>query len=350
MDTIALVTVLMPVFNGERYLERAIQSILTQSFKDYKFLIIDDGSTDSSLEIINRYKEQDSRIQVLVNSNNRGLINTLNKSLDTIDTKYVARMDCDDVAFPARLEKQVRLMEASPSIGVCGTWITVKNTSDGSQYTQRYPTRQANIKVHMLSYCAVAHPSVILRKSFFEQYGLRYDPAYIHAEDYELWTRAIDKFEFTNIDEPLLEYTIHPENVSSKNKAIQLSASSRIKIKQISKLIRPKLKDESVIARLFTPGELPDASNQQDFIETHNVMERILIANKEKKIYDTALFDHFLFNAWYRMCKKCKIAEISPMREFFKSKISRERGWFRFIYLSFNLSIKQIKRKVRSTF
>jgi glycosyltransferase involved in cell wall biosynthesis len=349
MSISTLVTVLMPVFNGERYLERAIQSILMQSLKDYKFFIIDDGSTDSSLEIINRYKEQDSRIQLLANSSNRGLIYTLNIGLDTIDTKYVARMDCDDVAFPTRLEKQVRLMEASPSIGVCGTWITVKNTSDGSEYTQRYPTRHANIKLHMLSYCAVAHPSVILRKSFFEQYGLRYDPAFIHAEDYELWTRAIDKFEFANIAEPLLEYTTHPENVSSKNEAIQSRATSKIRTEQVAKLICPKPKDETIITRLLTSG-LPDALNQQDFMDASNLLERLLIANKKKKVYDTTLFDHFLFNAWYRMCKKCKIAEISPMREFLNSKISRHRGWFRFIYLSFNLSIKQIKRKVKSTF
>jgi glycosyltransferase involved in cell wall biosynthesis len=335
----------MPVYNGERHLERAIRSILFQSFKDFKFLIIDDGSTDSSLNIINRYKQQDSRIHVLVNSHNLGLIGTLNKGLDAIETKYVARMDCDDYALPTRLEKQVDLMEASPFVGACGTWITVKNASDGSEYTQLYPTQHAEIKVHMLSYCAVAHPSVILRRSFLERDGLRYDSEFIHAEDYELWTRAIDKFEFANIAEPLLEYNIHPDNVSSKHEAIQLRTASRIRLKQIAKLISPQPNDESIITRLFAAG-LQEASNRRDFIEVRDLLERILIANKYRNVYDPTLFDHYLFNTWYRICKKCRIPGISPTKEFIRAKISRQRGWFRFIFLSSKLSFKGLKRLI----
>lgn len=341
------VTVLMPVYNGESYLERAIQSILIQTFENFKFLIVDDGSTDSSLDIINHYKGKDSRISVVVNAQNLGLIETLNNGLDAIDTKYVARMDSDDYAMPSRLEKQVNLMEANPSIGACGTWITVNNVAEGSKHIQRYPTQHAEIKIHMLSYCAVAHPTIMLRKSFFDKYSLRYDPEFIHTEDYELWTRAIEKFQFANIAEPLLDYSIHMENVSSKNETTQLSISSKIRSKQISKLVIPKPNDELIVKHLFTDG-LRDISSQKHFIEAQDLLERLVIANKNRKLYDEVLFDHYLFKTWYHLCKKCRIPEISPTQEFIYAKISRQHGYFRFIFLSSKLLFKELRRALFS--
>lgn len=339
-----LVTVLMPVYNGERYLDRAIQSIQKQSYEHYKFLIIDDGSTDSSLSIIERYKRDDPRVDLISNPRNLGLIETLNRGIEQIDTKYVARMDCDDYAHPTRLEKQVDIMEASPSLGACGTWITVKNISDGSEYVQRYPTTHAEIKVQMLGYCAIAHPTVMLRADFLTKEKLRYDPNFIHAEDYELWTRAIERFEFANIDEPLLDYTIHPENVSSKNESIQKAASKKIRIQYISKLITPQSEDETSIQRLFSSGLPTDGLNQTDFTTTRDLLERLVIANKERRIFNPVLFDDYLFNTWYRICKKSSIAEISPTREFIRSKISRQCGWLRFLFLSSKLMIRELGR------
>jgi glycosyltransferase involved in cell wall biosynthesis len=339
------ITVLMPVYNGECYLERAIQSILFQSFEDFKFLIIDDGSTDSSPSILDRYQSEDPRIEVIRNPKNIGLIKTLNKGLDAIDTKYVARMDCDDYALPGRLEAQVNFMEASPSVGACGTWITVKDASDGSEYIQRYPTQHDKIKLDMLTYCAIAHPSVILRKSLLDIHNLRYDPDFMHAEDYELWTRAIHKIEFANIPEPLLEYNIHPQNVSSQNEKIQHEAAAKIRLKQLSRLIMPQPKEGSIITHLFT-NQLHPPATKQDFIVIRDLLERLFTANKKKQIYSETLFDDFIFKTWYRICKKSKIPTISPSQEFIRSKISMQRGSFRFLILSLELSIKGLKRSL----
>lgn len=340
---IASITVLMPVYNGESYLERAIQSILFQTYEDYKFLIIDDGSTDSSPTILSRYQSQDSRIEVIRNPENLGLIKTLNMGIDAIDTKYVARMDCDDYAHPQRLEAQVNVMESSASVGACGTWITVKDASNGSEYIQRYPTQHDQIKLDMLTYCAIAHPSVMLRKSFLDRYHLRYNPDFIHAEDYELWTRAIEKFEFTNIPKPLLEYNIHPNNVSSQNKKIQSQIAEKIRLKQLARLTTPKAKDGSMIGDLFM-NQITIPSTRRDFIATRDFLERLYLANREKRIYKATLFNDFIFKTWYRICKKSKTLKVCLSIEFIRSEISLERGPLRRLILFIKLSFKDLKR------
>jgi len=113
------VTVLMPVYNGEKYLNEAIDSILGQTFKDFKFLIINDGSTDGTADILKSYK--DSRIKVTNNEKNIGLTKSLNKGLKMAKSEYIARMDADDISLPTRLQKQVEFMDSHPKVGVCGT-------------------------------------------------------------------------------------------------------------------------------------------------------------------------------------------------------------------------------------
>ena len=115
------VTVLMPVYNGEKYLKEAITSILLQTFDDFEFLIINDGSSDASVDIIQSFR--DPRIRLVHNDTNIGLIATLNKGLKLAHGKYVARMDQDDISLPRRLEKQTYFMDNNPDVGVCGTWI-----------------------------------------------------------------------------------------------------------------------------------------------------------------------------------------------------------------------------------
>ena len=115
------ITVLMPVYNGEKYLRESVDSILNQTFTDFELLIINDGSTDSSMEILNSYS--DSRIRIVTNEVNLRLIKTLNKGIDLATGEYIARMDCDDIADPKRLEIQLQYMEKHPDVAVCGTGV-----------------------------------------------------------------------------------------------------------------------------------------------------------------------------------------------------------------------------------
>ena len=129
-----LVTVLMSVYNGEKYLERAIKSILNQTFKDFEFLIINDGSTDNSVKIIQSFN--DLRLRLIHNESNIGLIKTLNKGLKLSNGKYIARMDCDDISLPKRLSIQASFMEKYPEIGVCGSWVKIIGL--GKKFINKY--------------------------------------------------------------------------------------------------------------------------------------------------------------------------------------------------------------------
>ena len=226
------VTVLMPVYNGALYLREAIDSILNQSYSDFEFLIINDGSIDKSVEIINSY--HDTRINLVSNEINKGLIYSLNRGLEIACGKYIARMDCDDISMPDRLAKQVDLMENSPEIGVCGSWIEY---FVGCQSLLKLPITDKKIRRTMIFRNPMAHPTVMMRSSVLKKNKLYYDPSYHYVEDYELWTRLAHYTQFYNIPEALLKYRIHSEQVSTQNATKQKKMLKKIRTKLIWSLL-----------------------------------------------------------------------------------------------------------------
>jgi glycosyltransferase involved in cell wall biosynthesis len=162
-----MVTVLMSVYNGERFLNEAIESILTQTFTDFEFLIINDGSTDDSVKIIESF--QDSRIRLINNERNLKLIASLNKGVSLAMGKYIARMDCDDVSMPDRLEKEVRFLESNEEYGVVGTWYTVIDGEGKDQRNVSYPSSNDLIKLFLSLNCPLAHGSIMVRTELFKQ-------------------------------------------------------------------------------------------------------------------------------------------------------------------------------------
>lgn len=208
----------MSVYNGEQYLAQAIESILQQTFTDFEFIIINDGSTDRSLQIIQDYIQIDSRI-VLISRENKGLIASLNEGLDLARGKYIARMDADDISLPQRLERQYQVMKQNPEVIVCGSWVN-KLIADSStvpnshiQVTKFYTNDKA-IKAMLIRACCFAHPAVMLCASKLQKYNLAYQTDYLHAEDYALWVRAAKYGEFFNIPEPLLNYRLLATSVT----------------------------------------------------------------------------------------------------------------------------------------
>ena len=206
-----LVSVIMPVYNGERYLREAIDSILAQTFTDFELIIVNDGSADSSEQIIQGYS--DPRIRYLINERNSGICITLNKGLDAAQGKYIARMDCDDISMPERLAKQVAYMELHPEIGVVGSDMIV--FGEGlDEHLFDFVHDKEGCKAGLLFATCFAHPSVMMRRDLLEQHHLRYDDAYRGLEDYELWYRISQYTELVNIPEPLLRYRKHKEQVT----------------------------------------------------------------------------------------------------------------------------------------
>lgn len=216
------VTVLLPVFNDEKYLDQSIDSILNQSYTDFEFLIINDGSTDSTLKILEKFS--DERIKVINNPSNQGLVFSLNLGLDLAIGEFIIRMDSDDISLPERIQKQVDFMESNPEIVICGTNRFVIGKEGFGTEVQLTPSELVSISIFN---SPLVHPSVCIRKSFLEKYQLKYDSNFVHAEDTALWLEIIKKGGLIHVfNERLLGYREHLDQVSFKFRNIQKKTST----------------------------------------------------------------------------------------------------------------------------
>lgn len=207
----------MPAYNAEKYLREAIDSILAQTFTDFEFIIINDGSTDSTKEIIQSY--DDPRIVYLENEVNSGICVTLNKGIDAARGRYIARMDSDDISLPQRLATQYAWMEKHPDIAVSGSDIEVF----GEGITPYCFTQQHNsddCSAGLLFSCCFAHPTVILRKDVISESGIKYKNEYKGFEDFRLWWDIAHFGRLDNIPKSLLRYRKHI-NQETKNYTVE---------------------------------------------------------------------------------------------------------------------------------
>jgi glycosyltransferase involved in cell wall biosynthesis len=220
----AVVSVLMPVYNVEEYLVESIESILNQTYTDFKFFIINDGSIDGSENIILRYN--DPRIEYIKNTVNQGYIKCLNQAIGLVDTKYIIRMDSDDIALPTRIEKQVAYMEENPSVVVCGSSrINFYPEKHREDILMPAITDRKKLLVNSIFNTSLHHPSVIIRTETVKKNNLRYKEQYYYAEDKALWLDLSEYGELANIEEALLRYRIHYNQVSYLYKPRQKSNS-----------------------------------------------------------------------------------------------------------------------------
>ena len=211
------ISLIMPVYNAkEEELLLAIKSILNQTFDDFEFIIINDGSTNNSEDVI--LSLNDKRIKYLKNDNNLKLIATLNKGLDIAKGKYIARLDCDDYSDNTRLEKQYKFLEQNQSVGVLGTYFKV--IPEGK--TMIVPTLQQDVTLY-IRYCqnCLIHSSVMFRKSVIDKTGLRYDKNCLHAEDHKLWSDMSRYCDIAVYPEVLTYYKHSCDGISETNRLWQ---------------------------------------------------------------------------------------------------------------------------------
>ncbi|MDC1458623.1 glycosyltransferase [Burkholderiaceae bacterium] len=218
-----LVSVVLPVYNGEEYLVDAINSILAQTFTDFELLLIDDGSTDGSPKILHAYEQRDPRVRVIVREN-RGLVTTLNEAVDIARGKWVARMDQDDIALPHRLKCQLEWLKTTGA-DISGSWVRRFGSSD--KRVIKFHQADEAIKIEILFCSPFAHPAVMMRTELVK--NLRYDIACEKAEDYDLWERAAEAgWKMTNVQQVLLMYRVHAKQISSKAATSQQQVSLQI--------------------------------------------------------------------------------------------------------------------------
>lgn len=207
-----LISVIMPVHNGGRFVAEAIRSILNQSFGDFEFVIIDDASTDDSPEIAASFA--DPRVARLRNEQRLGITRTLNRGIGAARGQLVARMDSDDIAHPHRFARQQELLLGEPGLGVVGSNTVLIDRNGVETGTERYPASVRDIRRSILVHNPFAHGAVMLRRSLLDRHGV-YDPAFLHNEDYDLWLRLqAAGTDMANIQESLLRRRIHDMNIT----------------------------------------------------------------------------------------------------------------------------------------
>jgi glycosyltransferase involved in cell wall biosynthesis len=209
-----LISVVMSVYNGERYLCEAIDSILCQTFIDFEYIIVNDGSTDKSLEIIHSYR--DERI-ILIDQQNAGLANALNNGIKISNGKYIARMDADDISLSNRLEKQCYFLESNPSYIIVGSNARIIDADGNYVYTSKIKTASNDIKKMLPDRCPFYHSSVMYRKEVIEKCGYYYEPLKQYGEDLFLWNKMQTYGDMANIEDALIHYRLVPSAATSKS-------------------------------------------------------------------------------------------------------------------------------------
>jgi len=327
-----LISVVMPVYNGEKYLNEAIDSILNQTFTDFEFIIINDGSTDQTEEIILSY--DDSRICYVKNEKNLQIVKTLNKGISLANGKYIARMDADDISMPERFERQVEFMENHSDIGVCGTWMQTIGDLNG---VWKMPVTHEDIIVKMLFHSCLMHPTVFIRMQVLSLNNMLYDEAFSGTEDYDLWLRLSQVTKFSNIPKILLSYRIN-------NMSDQRSAYKKKQRDQANKLRERYLKDNGIICNeteLTLHNDLAtsryNATEGFALDSKQWLLNITFILGKENKLIEKACKKH-LTEKLYQVCCfiKSDVKVFTIFLDFLK--LSKNRAYI----LKYKLYIKTL--------
>ena len=317
----------MPVYNCELYIRDAIESVLNQTFVDFEFIIIDDCSTDSTLQLCNLFT--DERIIIITKDKNSGYTNSLNYGLSIAKGKYIARMDGDDICMPERFEKQVLFLEANPDIILCGTSYTVI----GKKGMYELPETHEEIKIKLLSGNCIVHPSVMFRKDILVTNNVIYDVLMEPAEDYDLWVRLSSMGKLHNLQECLVHYRVHEGQVSAirNKKQIQVANQVRLKLLQLLGVGISPYENEVYLKAIKKKEQL----NFEEFEILVNLKIKLVDANRNELFNSVGFIEY-----WTQVESKF----VGPL---FKNKTSYNLTLFIqyvmiFSKLTYRLSFKEI--------
>lgn len=266
------VTVLMPVYNAEKFLDEAISSILSQTFKNFEFLIINDGSSDNSLDIINNYSKKDNRIRVITRQN-KGFVSTLNEGLSQAKSNLIARMDADDIVLPDRLAFQYTYLQEHPNCSVVGCQVQIIDENSNKKNIDPRPTQDVNLRLFLAYGCALSGPTVMFRKDIIQSIGGFREDA-LPAEDYACWTRLVEQYsetEIANLPEVLYLYRENSQGISMSNKIEQIKMTIKVGGRFRAEMIR---RHWEFLSLSIHRGWMHDCNNVED-IEQREKMRTI---------------------------------------------------------------------------
>jgi glycosyltransferase involved in cell wall biosynthesis len=312
------VSVVMPVYNGASYLAPAIESILGQTYLDFEFILINDGSIDNSVEIIQSYS--DTRIRLLHNEKNAGLAAARNRGIDEAQGDFIAWLDCDDISLPTRLEKQVRFLESNPQIGACGTWVRLIGLVDEREW--HHPTDPEFLRCRMLFHCPLAIPSTMIRRQCLIDLQLRCDPKYPVGEDYILWERLSRHCLLSNLAEVLTLYRLHQTQLSTV-KAQELKDTVWYVQRGLVESLGIYPTEEEKAIHLELGDNWRFEGSTQGVEKARDWLEKLACANTQSHVFAEPSFTRVLAERWLRVCQVAARNGVNVWRTFRGSPLSR---------------------------
>jgi glycosyltransferase involved in cell wall biosynthesis len=306
------ISVLMPVYNGEKHLREAIESILKQPFTDFEFIIIDDGSTDSSAAIVQSFPDQ--RIIYRKNEVNLGLAASLNIGLKLAKGKYLARMDADDIARPERLQTQFDYLESHPDIDLCGSWIKII----GTEKIWKMPTKSEQIPALLLFGPTLFHPTVFWRQESFLKNNLSYNEAFRKSQDYELWARAAKVIKIVNLKDVLLDYRVTEEQIKDfQNSPWRQDLLNSVRQNLIKELVPAETATEELLHQNIANGLMGNIN----LAEAETWLIKLGDANREKNIYAQKPFTTVIRQEWLTIVLRQKDSLSGKLKHLISSHI-----------------------------
>jgi glycosyltransferase involved in cell wall biosynthesis len=309
-----LISVILPAYNAEKFIKEAVQSILDQTVNDFELIVINDASTDGTLDILQSFN--DSRISIINNEINLKVVKSLNKGLELAKGEFIARMDADDISLPNRFEKQLQYFKQHPEVDICGTWVEV---FDGGNAVFKPYEKHEDIRANLLFLNEIVHPSVMMRKSSLINHHLSYEESFINAEDYGLWVAAMDKLRFANVQEVLLRYRLHANNVSffqneipSDVKAMNIKAYKRV-LQNLGVTYTESDLDTHIS---FGLKRLTDLS-KENIEKCLSWFQLIVASNNQRKYFNKKSLRNVVMHQLFFLVKKVK-AQPNLYKEVFK--------------------------------
>lgn len=226
----ALIDIVMPVKNGISTLVPSVESMLEQSLGDIRLIVVDDGSTDGTREIIDRFRERDRRV-VPATSPGIGIVAALNHGISLSDAPFIARMDADDLSVRTRLELQHAFIQDRPELAAVGSRVCLFGAKTGCPTMMLTPEECRNA---MGLFCPVSHPTILIRRKSLDRLGQYYSEEFPYAEDYEIFSRLIEVGDLSNINQPLLYYRLHPDQISQRKMEIQRRSTYGVSARYLS--------------------------------------------------------------------------------------------------------------------
>ena len=310
-------SIIMPVYNSVKYVAEAVESLLSQSFTDFELIIINDASTDGSVDVLKSFK--DSRIKLLNNNKNGGIVYSRNRGLAEARGKFIAQFDSDDIAMPEKFEKQIGFLKKNPGFGMVGSWVRMID-GDGIMTKEKWklPAKPGLIPAIMLFRNYFVQSTIVARREAIPEGGYR--RGYDVVEDYQMWIDIAKNYKTWNLPKYLVNYRVHGMSATNSDTG-RLRDQDQLIFSGLFRDLEIDLDDNNFETHLLIKGNDPiEKIETLKRIEEH--LQLIILQNRRAKVYDEKALTKVVFNRWLKCCYRARTAGFKVAGIFLQSPLT----------------------------